>query len=133
MEIFYKENEINEHYHYYYEWIDYLSFVKEPKSIIDNYSEIEQVLKNKFVSLGWDGINNIGIIWIPPFAVGSIVLGGADKFLEKYGAHTYNNNGVLHANAWTKGIFLFHVKNNIYDGHSILLSPIELDIPGYGL
>lgn len=131
MKIFYTANEINDFYYYRYEWIDYLECIHDPIMVIDNYIEIEQILKKKFSSIGWDKKNNIGVIWIPPFALGSIVLGGADKFLEKYGAHTFNN-GVLDANAWTKGLFIFHVKN-ISDGDSILLSPIELNIPGYGL
>ncbi|MDP8162975.1 hypothetical protein QJU89_07750 [Pasteurella skyensis] len=118
-------------YHYYYEWIDFLDFIFEPSEVIDNYSFIESDLKEKFVSVGWDQENNIGLIWIPPFAVGSIVLGGEQAFLEKYRPKQCEE-GNLRTDWWTKGLLLFHVKNKS-DRTSIILSPIELEIPNYGV
>lgn len=103
----------------------------DPKNIIKEYLNFEDPLKSKFISVGWDEKNVIGVIWIPPFAVGSIVLGGEDSFLEKYSSKVFDDCK-LSPNAWTRGIILFHVKN-VEDGTSIILSPIELDIPNYGL
>lgn len=131
MKLSYKPDEVDKFYHYYYEWIDYLDAVMDPKNIIKEYLNFEDPLKSKFISVGWDEKNVIGVIWIPPFAVGSIVLGGEDSFLEKYSSKVFDDCK-LSPNAWTRGIILFHVKN-VEDGTSIILSPIELDIPNYGL
>ncbi len=131
MNISYTEKEISNFYHYYYEWIDFLDLMYEPSKVIENYEGIENCLKEKFISVGWEQENDIKLIWIPPFAVGSIILGGDEAFLKKYGSKIFDN-GKLCPNAWTKGIFLFHAKNSS-DGTSIILSPIELDIPNYGL
>ncbi|MDP8180087.1 hypothetical protein [Pasteurella atlantica] len=119
------------YHYYYYEWIDFLDFIYEPSEVIDNNSFIESDLKEKFISVGWDQENNIGLIWIPPFAVGSIVLGGEQAFLEKY-SPTLFEKGNLQTYAWTRGLLLFHVKNKS-DGTSIILSPIEFEIPNYGV
>ncbi|MGP2571408.1 hypothetical protein ACT4R9_11020 [Ornithobacterium rhinotracheale] len=45
MKLSYELKEIEGFYHYYYEWIDYLDAVVDPKKIINEYPKIEDSLK----------------------------------------------------------------------------------------
>ncbi len=126
----YLPDEIKNFYAYYYEWIDYLEMMADPYEIIDNYSLYETTLKEKFIEHQWDKNNPIHVIWIPPFIMNRILVGGENAFFKKYGTTTMFNGKGPRPSSCTLGLFLFHVKN-VNDGTSIILSPFELNISSY--
>jgi hypothetical protein len=105
---------------YIYEWIDDLQFMKHPKHLVDSWRDYDAAAREVFKQHHWKGGGEIVTIWIPPFAIAGISKSGDQEFMRNYSEN------------WTKGLILWHVKQ-VEDGLSFILSPIELDIPDFGL
>lgn len=126
----YPPEDIRDFYIYRYEWIDVLDF---QIGFVEN-NETKAYLneaKNKFLSCGWEGDGEIGLIWMPPFVLNTVIKGGSEKFIEKYGTESWKN-GILVPTSWTRGVLIWHVKQT-EGGLSYLLSPLELNISSYAL
>ncbi len=128
----YSSTDIRNFYTYEFEWIDELSFILPARNHTENAEELVVEIQKIFKSRGWQGDGEIGLIWIPPFALAKIVKGGSDKFLEKFPLTTSTSEALIARYSWTHGLVLWHVKQQ-EDGTSFLCSPLELDIPSYGL
>ncbi len=103
-------------YVYIYEWIDFYPF---NESAINKNIEATKILKNAFLDAGWDGDGILSDIWIPPFAIGSIL----DEPID------FGYNLIPH---WTEGFILWHIKQK-EDGLSFIGSLKELELPDAGL
>jgi hypothetical protein len=99
----------------YYEYIDNLHFIVDIENIIGNWHPYKEIARNVFKAANWKGDGNIGLLWIPPFALASIVK-NVDCFSK--------------LNDFEKGLAVWYVKQD-EDGDSFILSPIELNL-SYG-
>jgi hypothetical protein len=105
---------------YIYEWIDELGFIKHPADLTDDWRDYDVVARGVFEKHRWRGDGEIGVMWIPPFAIAGIATSGPDEYME------------LFPDGWSKGLILWHVKQ-AEDGLSFILSPVRLNIPDFGL
>ncbi|RZJ38389.1 MAG: hypothetical protein EOO18_03490 [Chryseobacterium sp.] len=128
----YFPEDIKNFFVYDYEWIDELFFLKRIDEILDSYESYESELKKKFIDRGWSGEGEVNNVWIPPFAMSGIIKYGEDGFLKKYYDSSLVGNLEKSPKSWTRGLLLWHVKQKD-DGISFICSPLELNIPGYGL
>lgn len=126
----YTSDDIKDFYVYYYEWIDYLNMMANPYNVIENYSLYETALREKFLEHQWDENNPIQVIWIPPFVMNKIIVGGDSALFDKYGSLKIFDEHGIRSSSCTVGLFLFCVKN-IKDGTVIILSPFKLNISSY--
>lgn len=100
----YSPENLKSFYQYMYEWIDNLNFTLNPSEILENASEYIDFASSLFLEMGWDGVGDIQLMWIPPFMLNT--QSNIDDYL---------------------GITIWHVKQE-EDGFSWILSPIELPI-----
>ncbi len=126
----YRPDDIKDFYAYYYEWIDYLNMMANPYDVFENYSLYATALREKFLEHQWDENNPIQVVWIPPFVMNRIIVGGDSALLDKYDSLEIFNEHGIRSSSCTVGLFLFHVKN-VENGTTIILSPFELDISSY--
>ncbi|RZJ14154.1 MAG: hypothetical protein EON50_07090 [Acidovorax sp.] len=128
----YSPEDIRSFFVYDYEWIDELFFLKRVDEILEDYASYEAEVKKRFIARGWNGEEEVNNIWIPPFAMCGIIKDGESGFLEKYYDASLIGNLSKSPKSWTRGLLLWHVKQK-EDGISFISSPLELNIPGYGL
>jgi len=94
------------HFHVYgFEWIDNLHFIQPVEAFLANSRDAAEgylrIARDCFLTAGWKGDGEIGLLWLPPFAF------------------------PLELGIPPEGIILWHVKQED-DGVSFLLSPIPL-------
>lgn len=116
----YPPDAIASFYLYIYEWIDELDFSLALPGDDGYFSPYIEAARQKFLAHGWTGTGSIQLIWVPPFALSGILAGGVGALMGCMGE------------SWSRGLILWHVKQ-VDDGLSILLSPVELAIPDFGL
>ncbi|WP_431824242.1 hypothetical protein [Burkholderia sp. F1] len=105
---------------YVYEWIDNLNFCMPVRDAASDWQTYVQEAHARLACHGWNGEGEVALLWLPPFSLKGILEGGAAAFLDHAGR------------AWTNGLILWHVKQEA-DGTSFLLSPVELDLPDFGI
>ena len=69
----YRPEEIPRLYVYCYHHLDDLSFVRKPSEVFpelrpNGLKRLVDSVKSRFLSAGWEGDGNVGLIWLPPFA-----------------------------------------------------------------
>lgn len=104
-------------YVYIYEWVDDDTFLKEIN--FEDDPICYRLICQKLYDAGWDGTGAIKMLWLPPFVIQPI--------LDEPIGYGFN---IL--NFWTKGLILWHVKQQ-KDGLSFILSLKKLNIPDFGL
>lgn len=50
-----------------FQFIDNLEHIIRPEEVLENAAESVEIVKNAFLSAGWEGDGDIGLIWLPPF------------------------------------------------------------------
>jgi hypothetical protein len=88
-----------------FEWIDNLHFLVPPERFLPDAAAHVAVARQAFLKAGWDGDGEIGLLWLPPFALPA----ESQK-------------------PWL-GVTIWHVKQ-LEDGISWLLSPVKLPFEG---
>ena len=68
----YHPEEIPRLYIYCYHHLDDLSFVRKPSEVFrelgpSDLKSLVDAVKSRFLSAGWEGDGNVGLIWLPPF------------------------------------------------------------------
>jgi hypothetical protein len=68
----YRPEEIPRLYIYCYHHLDDLSFVRKPSEVFrelgpSDLKSLVDAVKSRFLSAGWEGDGNVGLIWLPPF------------------------------------------------------------------
>lgn len=88
---------------YRFEWIDNLNFIRDPADLLgaDAAAAYVACARHRFVSAGWQGDGEIGLLWLPTF----VFPDGLEMEPE--------------------GVVVWHVKQD-HLGISFLLSPVEL-------
>ncbi len=68
----YRPEEIPRLYTYCYHHLDDLGFVRKPREVFrelrpNDLKRLVDSVKSRFLSAGWEGDGNVGLIWLPPF------------------------------------------------------------------
>jgi hypothetical protein len=86
---------------YGFEYIDNLHFILPPNHVLSEPAPYIEAARAAFLSAGWEGDGEIGLLWLPPFVF------------------------PLESQRPWLGVTAWHVKQ-LEDGISWLLSPVEL-------
>ncbi|MBN3729664.1 hypothetical protein [Burkholderia sp. Tr-20390] len=105
----YRSDDLQKFFCYIYEWIDNLNFCLPASDFVDDWREYEKNAGEQFLRHGWSGEGRVELMWLPPFALGSLLADGVDEFLDAVGS------------AWSNGLVVWHVKQD-EDGLSFILS-----------